>query len=105
MAQQRHDHFSPTRYIERIETNDNTPIADGPKRPLIPLWEWRQRFGKAMDVLKMWINAGFYPGYGMTVYITAKETANPQGLQNVQKMTKKSAFRSGGDFIGALFNV
>lgn len=104
MAQQIHDHFHPTRPMERIDTNGNTPIADGPKEPSIPLREWRQKFGEAMDVLKMRIKASFNSGNGKAVH-AAEETANPQGLQNVRKMTKKSAFRSGGYFPGALFNV
>lgn len=104
MAQQIHDHFRPSRSMERIDSNGNTPTTDGPKQPSIPLGEWRQRFGEAMDVLKMRIKARFNSGNGMAVY-TVKETAYPQGLQNVRKMTKKSAFRSGGYFLGALFNV
>lgn len=104
MAQQIHDHFHPDRHMKRIDTKNNTPITEGPKKPPIPLGEWRQSFGDAMDVLKMRIKARFNSGNGKAVS-TANETANPQGLQNVRNMTKKSAFRSGGYFLGALFNV
>ncbi len=105
MAQLRHDHFSPTRYMERIVIAGDTSSADGPNWPFIPLREWRQRFGEPMDVLKMRINTGFDSENGITVKNAAKETVNPQGVQNIRKTTKKSAFRSGGNFIGALFNV
>ncbi len=103
MAQQIHDHFSPIRHIKRIDTKSDTSIADGPEMPSILIGEWWQQFGGRADILKMRILASFDSGNGKT--ISAKETANTQGLQDVQKMTKKAAFRSGGDFIGALFNV
>ncbi len=91
--------------MERIDTNGNTPITDGPKGPAVPRMEWGQRFGKAMDVLKMRVKAVFNSGNGMAVFNAANETAGSQGLQNVRKMTKKTALRSGGNFLGALFNM
>ena len=105
MVQKTYDHFHPVRPMKRIDTNGNTPIADGPKMHSIPRREWRHRFGKAMDILKMRIMAGFNSVYGETVGNAVIKTAGPQGLQNVRILTKKTAFRSGGNFIGALFNV
>ncbi|MBI5637576.1 MAG: hypothetical protein HZA03_06370 [Nitrospinae bacterium] len=97
-------HLYPTRPMEGIDAYGNTPIADGPKKPSIPFREWRQRFGKAMDILKMRVKVKLNPENGKAVYETAPEKAAPQGIQNDHGTTKITAFRSGGNFKGALFN-